>query len=56
MLPERRDRIAAELRAIAAEPELNERLAGMGLVWHVRSPAEFAAALAEERAEDGRGA
>jgi tripartite-type tricarboxylate transporter receptor subunit TctC len=51
MPSERRDRIAAELRAIAAEPAVSERLAAMGLVAHARPPAEFAAALADERAK-----
>lgn len=45
-----RDRIAADIRAIAAEPEVATRLASTGQVINPGTPAEFAAALAEQRA------
>jgi tripartite-type tricarboxylate transporter receptor subunit TctC len=45
-----RDRIAADIRAIAAEPEVVSRLATTGQVINPGSPAEFAAALDQQRA------
>jgi tripartite-type tricarboxylate transporter receptor subunit TctC len=45
-----RDRIAADIRTIAAEPEVVSRLSATGQVINPGSPAEFAAALAEQRA------
>src|ERR1039457_3584863 len=45
-----RDRIAADIRAIAADPEVVARLGTTGQVINPGSPAEFAAALADQRA------
>jgi tripartite-type tricarboxylate transporter receptor subunit TctC len=45
-----RDRIAADIRTIAAEPEVIARLSATGQVVNPGSPAEFAAALADQRA------
>ena len=45
-----RDRIAADIRTIAAEPEVVARLSATGQVVNPGSPSEFAAALAEQRA------
>ena len=50
MLPTLRDRIAADIRAVAAEPKLVERLAGTGQIVHASSAAEFAGAIADQRA------
>ena len=45
-----RDLIAADIRTIAAEPEVVARLSATGKVVNPGSPSEFAAALAEQRA------
>jgi tripartite-type tricarboxylate transporter receptor subunit TctC len=45
-----RDRIAADIRAIAADPEVVARLGTTGQVINPGNPAEFAAALADQRA------
>jgi tripartite-type tricarboxylate transporter receptor subunit TctC len=45
-----KERIAADVRAAAAEPGMAERVARMGSVLHVGSPAEFLAAIEEQRA------
>ena len=45
-----RERIAADIRAIAADPEIAARVAAPGQVVSPRTPAEFAAALADQRA------
>src|ERR1039457_5165398 len=45
-----RDRIAADIRTIAAEPDVVARLSATGQVVNPGSPAEFAAALADQRA------
>ena len=45
-----RDRIAADIRTIAAEPEVMARLAATGQVINPGTPAEFAAALDDQRA------
>jgi tripartite-type tricarboxylate transporter receptor subunit TctC len=45
-----RDRVAADIRAIAAEPDVVARLGSTGQVINPGSPAEFAAALDEQRA------
>jgi tripartite-type tricarboxylate transporter receptor subunit TctC len=50
MPPALRDRIAADIRAVAAEPKLVERLAGTGQIVHASSAAEFAGAIADQRA------
>jgi len=46
---ERRDRIAADVRAVAAEPAVADRLAAIGLVARGSTPADFAAAIEEQR-------
>jgi len=48
---ERRDRIFADIRAVAADPSVGDRLAAVGLAVHASTPAEFAAAIAEQRAQ-----
>ena len=45
-----RERIAADIRAVAAEPDVVARLGSTGQVINPGTPAEFAAALAEQRA------
>ena len=45
-----RDRIAADIRAIAADPDVVARLGSTGQVINPGTPAEFAAALADQRA------
>jgi tripartite-type tricarboxylate transporter receptor subunit TctC len=45
-----RDRIAADIRAIAAEPEVVARLGSTGQVINPGTPAEFATALDDQRA------
>jgi tripartite-type tricarboxylate transporter receptor subunit TctC len=45
-----RDRISEDVRAVAAEPILAERLAAAGQVVHAGTPAEFAGAIEEQRA------
>jgi tripartite-type tricarboxylate transporter receptor subunit TctC len=46
-----KERIAADVRAVAANPVLGERVVGIGSVLHVGTPAEFAAAIEEQRAK-----
>jgi tripartite-type tricarboxylate transporter receptor subunit TctC len=50
MAPALRDRISADVRAVAADPVVAERLAAVGLTAHGSTPAEFAAAIDEQRA------
>jgi tripartite-type tricarboxylate transporter receptor subunit TctC len=45
-----RDRIAADIREIAADPEVVAKLSTTGQVINPGSPAEFAKALADQRA------
>jgi tripartite-type tricarboxylate transporter receptor subunit TctC len=45
-----RDRIAADIRAVAADPDVATRLASTGQVINPGTPAEFAKALADQRA------
>ena len=45
-----RERIAADIRAIAVEPDVVARLSATGQVVNPGTPAEFAAALADQRA------
>ena len=45
-----RERIAADIRAVAADPEIAARLTATGQVINPGTPAEFAAALADQRA------
>jgi len=49
MPAERRDRISADVRAVAAENAVGERLAVVGQVARGSTPAEFAAAIEEQR-------
>ena len=44
-------RIAADARAVAADPAVVERVASIGSVLRVGTPAEFAAAIEEQRAK-----
>jgi tripartite-type tricarboxylate transporter receptor subunit TctC len=46
---ELRDRIAADIRAVAVDPELKSRLESLGQTLHVGTPAEFAAAIEVQR-------
>jgi len=48
--PATRDRIAVDIRAIAAEPDIISRLGSTGQVINPGTPAEFATALNEQRA------
>jgi tripartite-type tricarboxylate transporter receptor subunit TctC len=45
-----RERIAADVRAVAADPIIGERLAGTGQILNIGGPAEFAAATDAQRA------
>jgi tripartite-type tricarboxylate transporter receptor subunit TctC len=45
-----KERIAADVRAIAADPIIAERVTSIGSALHVGTPAEFAAAIEEQRA------
>jgi tripartite-type tricarboxylate transporter receptor subunit TctC len=47
---ELRDRISADIRAVASDPTIVERLAAAGLAVHASTPTEFAAAIVEQRA------
>ena len=49
--PALRDRIAADIRAVATDPAIADRLAPTGLVVRASTPAEFAAAIEEQRAK-----
>jgi tripartite-type tricarboxylate transporter receptor subunit TctC len=49
--PDLRDRISADIQAIAADPALSERLAAVGYVAGGSTPAKFGAALEELRAK-----
>ena len=46
-----RDRIAADVRAVADSPAVRERLAKMGIVARSSTPSEFVAAIEEQRAK-----
>jgi len=46
-----RDRIAADVRAVAADPAIAERLAPLGQGVRASTPAEFAAMVTEQRAK-----
>ncbi len=46
-----KERIAADVRAAAADPAMAERVASVGSALHVGTPAEFAAAIEEQRAK-----
>jgi len=47
----RRDRIAADVAAVAESTEISLRLRTVGIVVHVASPAQFSAAIEEQRAK-----
>jgi tripartite-type tricarboxylate transporter receptor subunit TctC len=51
MPPELRDRISADVRAVAADPAITQRLTVTAQVVNPGSPAEFAAAIDEQRAK-----
>jgi len=51
MPPERRERIAADVRAAAAEPIVADPLASIGLVARGSTPAEFATAIEAQRVD-----
>jgi tripartite-type tricarboxylate transporter receptor subunit TctC len=46
---ELRERIAADVRAIVEEPEFAEKLSVTGQIANAGGPAEFAAAMQEQR-------
>lgn len=50
MPPALRDRISEDVRAVAADPVLVERLARAGQVAHAGTPAQFGGAIEEQRA------
>jgi tripartite-type tricarboxylate transporter receptor subunit TctC len=50
MAPELRERIAADLRALAGDPAIVQRLSSLGMSARASTPAEYAATLAEQRA------
>jgi tripartite-type tricarboxylate transporter receptor subunit TctC len=50
MSAELRDRIAADVRAVAADPVIEERLTLTGQILNIGGPAEFHAAIEEQRA------
>ena len=49
--PELRDRISADIQAVAADPTIADRLSAAGLRVRSSTPAEFANAIAEQRAQ-----
>ena len=49
MPAERRDRISADVRAVATEDAVSQRLAVVGQIARGSTPAEFAAAIEEQR-------
>jgi tripartite-type tricarboxylate transporter receptor subunit TctC len=51
MAPDLRDRIAADVRAVAADPMVVDRLTTTAQVVNPGTPAEFAAAIDEQRAK-----
>jgi tripartite-type tricarboxylate transporter receptor subunit TctC len=51
MSPELRERIAADVRAIAAEPSVQARLTAMGSAARGSTPSEFDQAIDEQRAK-----
>ena len=46
---ELRERIAADFRAVAADPVIAQRLVDIGSVLSIKGPAEFAANIEEQR-------
>jgi len=51
MPAELRERIAADVRAVAENPAIKQRLSGMGIVARGSTPGEFVAAIEEQRAK-----
>ena len=49
MPTELRDWIAAEIRAVAVDPQLRSRLESIGQILHVGTPAEFEAQIEAQR-------
>lgn len=49
MSPEIKEQIAADVRAVAINPVVGTRVAGMGAVLRTGTPAEFSAAIEEQR-------
>jgi tripartite-type tricarboxylate transporter receptor subunit TctC len=50
MSPDLRERIAADVQAVAAEPTIVKRLAAVGMLAKASKPADYAAVLVEQRA------
>jgi tripartite-type tricarboxylate transporter receptor subunit TctC len=46
---ELRERIADDVRALASDPAISQRLGGLGMVARGSTPAEYATTLAEQR-------
>ncbi len=46
-----KERIAADIRAVAADPAIAARLASSGSALRVGTPAEFAAAIEKQRTQ-----
>ena len=46
-----KERIASDVRAVAADPTVAARVASIGAVINTGTPAEFAAAIEEQRAK-----
>ena len=44
-----REAIAADVRAVAADPVIAKRLADIGTIMDIRGPAEFGKAVEEQR-------
>jgi tripartite-type tricarboxylate transporter receptor subunit TctC len=44
-----RDKIAADFRAVSADPVIAARLASIGTIMHIRGPSEFAKSVQEQR-------
>ena len=51
MPSELRERVSSDIRAIAADPAVKARLVEMGAIVRSSTPAEFAAAIEEQRAK-----
>jgi tripartite-type tricarboxylate transporter receptor subunit TctC len=49
MSPEIKEQIAADVRAVATNPVVGTRVAGMGAVLRTGTSAEFSAAIEEQR-------
>jgi tripartite-type tricarboxylate transporter receptor subunit TctC len=49
MSSELKEQIAADVRAVAANPSIAARVASMGAVLRTGAPSEFAAAIEEQR-------